>query len=386
MKYQFSLRQRIRKRPWLARFALMAWAASLACPASAAGPQLGDLAPAQVFAAPQISNAPAQPLPDRPAIDDLFIGMDEPPAEATPDIPYDIFWKPGDSTSWLRNKPSTVSPGLRGSRGWRRAPRLGARWAGKSDHPWTYGTSNWRYADTEGFSVTLGNEDIAVPAWGNATRLGGISISQSSLVSAGDAHRWQYTMAIGALDYSSSQEDLNFGPTASNTVLRYGLSPALTLESQLELAPDLMTSGIGGQYQTRWGAWSAGVARANQGLYKGWRYQAAYSVDLADTLRLSWLNERHTEGFSDLSRYQNGGGLSPGGMRQKWMATMPLGRWGDLSGSYESARTSLGDQQRSFGFTQQFWYSPNLRVGLRAERELISGDYDIAIRFSVPIY
>jgi len=379
--------------PVTARIALPALLGAFACPGAwAAGPQLADLAPARAFAAPQISVAPPRPLPDRPAMDDLFIGMEEPvpQAEPTPDISYDFFWKPSAEPAWNRGTSSAASPGLRETRNWRRASRLGARWVGKSDRPWTFGASNWRYADAQGLSVTLGNEEIAAPAWGNSARLGGISVSQSSLVSAGDAHAWQYTMAVGALDYSTGQEDLNYGPKAGNTVVRYGLSPAFTLESQLELAPNLMTSGIGGQYQTDWGAWSAGVARASQGLYKGWRYQASYSVDLADTLRLSWLNERHTEGFADLSRYQNGaaapGAAAPGGIRQRWTATVPMGRWGDVSGTYESARTSLGEQQRSFGFTQQFWYSPNLRVGLRAEREVVSGDYDIGIRFSVPIY
>src|SRR3546814_6662753 len=84
---------------------------------------------------------------------------------------------------------------------------------------------------------------------------------------------------------------------------------------------------------------------------QGWRYQAAYKVNLLDDLQLSWLNERHTAGFTDLSRYQDG--VSPGGMRQRWTATVPTGRWGDVSGVYENEYSSTGNTRRSFGVSQQ---------------------------------
>lgn len=377
------------------RIAALLWGAGLACvpawqPACAASPQLRDLAPVQVYAAPPVSVDPPRPLPDTPGTEPMFSGMPySSPEAATPDIPYDFFWGKEDAGSWRRHRLSGASPGLRGTRGWQRpARRSRAPWlARQGDKSWTLGASNWRYSSKEGLDVTLGNEEIVVPAWGNSARLGGVSISQSSLAGSGDSQSWQYSMSVGALDYSSDSNpnDLTFGPTASNTVLRYGVSPEFTLESQLEVAPDLVTSGLGGNYQTRWGVWSAGVARASYGLYKGWRYQAAYTVDVLDDLQVTWLNERHTEGFSDLSRYRDGQ-ASPGGIRQKWTATVPLGRWGDVSGNYENEYSATGNIRRSFGVGQQFWYSPNLRIGVKAERELITGDYDIGIRFSVPIY
>jgi len=377
------------------RMAALLCCAGMACapawrPAWAAGPQFRELAPVQVFAAPQISVEPPRPLPDTPGTEPMFSGMPYAGQEtAAPDIPYSFFRDKDDAAAWRRQRVSGASPGLRGARGWQRpARRLRSPWlARQDDTPWTLGASNWRYSSKEGLDVTLGNEQIVVPTWGNSAKLGGVSISQSSLAASSDGQTWQYSMSIGALDYSSdgNPNDLTYGPTASNTVLRYGLSPDLTLESQLELAPDMVTSGLGGNYHTRWGVWSAGVARASYGLYKGWRYQAAYTVDVMDDLQLSWLNERHTAGFTDLSRYRDGQ-ASPGGIRQKWTATVPLGRWGDVSGIYENEYSATGNTRRSFGLGQQFWYSPNLRIGLKAERELVSGDYDIGIRFSVPIY
>jgi outer membrane usher protein FimD/PapC len=217
--------------------------------------------------------------------------------------------------------------------------------------------------------------------------MGGISVSQTSSANSNDAQAWRYTMSVGALDYSASQAqgDLEYGPTAGNTVLSYQLDPQLTLESQLEMAPELLTTGIGGQYKTKdWGAWSAGVARASYGLREGWRYQTAYTVDVMDDLKLSWVNESRSAGFADLSRYQDASAAAAG-VTQRLTATVPMGRWGDLAGTYENSRSSVGDTQHNFGVTQQFWYSPNLRIGLQAQRELMTGDYDVGIRFSVPI-
>lgn len=348
-----------------------------------------DLAPIRLYAVPEVSVDPPRPLPD-PA-DDEFASAGSPDVAAAPDtlaipdIPYDYFWDETDFRQWHKIKVSSASPGLAGSRGWRRTPRLRARWLSTpSQDPWTFGASNWRYAGEQGLGVSLGNNEIAVPTWGNAARMGGISVSQSSQAGS-DSQRWQYAMSVGALDYSASQPqgDLIYGPTASNTVLRYQINPQVTLESQLETAPDLITTGVGGRYVNEWGAWSAGIAKANYGMHQGWRYQAAYEVDVLEDLQLSWLSERHTTGFTDLSRYADG--ISTGGVRQQVSASVPLGRWGDVVGRYESSQPLVGDAQRSFGLTQQFWYSPNLRVGLTAERQLVSGDYDVGIRFSVPI-
>ncbi|MBF6618516.1 MAG: hypothetical protein ITG07_17550 [Candidimonas sp.] len=365
---------------------VLALACSLPGPtANADAPRFENLSPVQVYAAPQISVSPPTPLPDPVAPEAMFL---EP--LGLPDTGRDIdsyLWRPGDGRQWRRGKVADTSPGLRGARGWRRSPRLKSPVSAGSSLPWQFGTSNWRYAGEDGWSLTLGAEEIAVPTWSNAARLGGVSISQSSLSNANALGSWEYAMSVGVLDATSGQDqgDLDYGPTASNTVLRYGISPEFTLESQLELASDLVTSGLGGEYEGEWGVWSAGVARASYGLYKGWRYQTGYTVNVLDDLQLSWKNERHTAGFTDLSRYQDGG-IAPGGIRQQWSATVPLGRWGDVSGVYETERSALGSKKHSFGFGQQFWYSPNLRVGLRAEREFVTGDYDIGIHFSVPIF
>jgi hypothetical protein len=343
----------------------------------------------QLFAVPEVASAEPTPLP--PTQTDFFsVGSAWDANDAwTLDTAYRSFRMADDASRPLRYSGLRARMGRTGAYSGVGLKSRKARWLpATSSDPWTFGARNWRYSAEGGLDVTLGSDDIISPVWGASSRLGGVSISQTSVVDSTEAGSWRYALAVGALDYAPgpAQGDLSYGPTASSSVLSYGLSPQLTLESQIEVAPDLMTTGLGGHYRSkRLGALSLGVARAQHEVQQGWRYKTAYEVDLIDDLQLSWISERHDSGYADLSRYRDMG-ATDGGVRHEWTATMGLGRWGDLTGSYENARSFGGEARRSFGLTQQFWYSPNLRIGVRAERESVSGDYDIAVRFSVPIY
>lgn len=261
----------------------------------------------------------------------------------------------------------------------RPAPRPGAL------SLWSLGDRNWRYRGDSGLGITLGSTEVGTPVLGSTATLGGVRISQASLVGDDDVNQWSLSMALGALDYSSGPgaADLSYGPTAANTVIRYGLSPRVSLESEVQVAPDLVTTSLGGLYDAkRWGRLHAGVARGKLGGDAGWRYQTAYDVNVTDALQLSVRNEWNAPGFADLGHYRDG---VTGGVRRRWAATVPTRHWGDVSGTYESFRPTGGTPTERFGFSQQFWYSPNLRIGVEAQREVASGDYDIGIRFSVPI-
>src|SRR5690606_40369335 len=52
-----------------------------------------------------------------------------------------------------------------------------------------------------------------------------------------------------------------------------------------------------------WGAWRVGVAKATRDLHEGWRYRVGYDVSLIEDIKLSWLTEQRSGGFSDLSNY-----------------------------------------------------------------------------------
>src|SRR3546814_6113009 len=93
------------------RIAVLPWSVGLVCalawhPGRAASPQLRDLAPAQVFAAPQIHVAPPRPLPDTPGTEPMFSGMGYVDPESAPDIPYSFFWQEEDTNAWRRRHVS----------------------------------------------------------------------------------------------------------------------------------------------------------------------------------------------------------------------------------------------------------------------------------------
>lgn len=248
---------------------------------------------------------------------------------------------------------------------------------------WQFGERNWQYAADSGLAVRLGSSDVGSSVLtGNAT-LGGLHIRQSDLVDQHDGS-WSVSFALGALDYSSDDKgDLAYGPAAANTVINYGLNEHVALESAVQVAPDMVTTTLGGRFDAGdLGRLRAGVAHGSLGEHDGWRYQAAYDIELAGDVRLSVRNEWDAPGFADLAHYR--GGVASG-VRRNWQATVPTRHWGDISGTYETFQPTIGSASERFGFTQQFWYSPNLRIGLQAQREVGTGDYDIGIRFSVPI-
>lgn len=248
---------------------------------------------------------------------------------------------------------------------------------------WRLGERSWQYSADEGLAVRLGSGEVGSSVLAGSATLGGLHVRQSTLADQNDG-QWSVSFALGALDYSGSGKgDLEYGPAAANTLINYGLNEHLAFESAVQVAPDLVTTTLGGRLDTGdFGRFRAGVAHGSLGEQDGWRYQAVYDVQLADDLHLSVRNEWNNPGFADLAHYR--GGVTPG-TRRNWQATVPTRRWGDISGSYETFRPVAGTATERFGFTQQFWYSPNLRIGLQAKREVGTGDYDIGIRFSVPI-
>ncbi len=363
------------------RFFMVLLSGVCSAPVLASGPNIRDLAPFQLYPVSEPSVGPAVPLPEPESLAEGFYGLG---SDQDVDVigDYDVFWRQEDFQKWRWGRLGGSATQAQ----WKRGPRTHAAWLPRaSTDPWTLGVSNWRYAGERGLDVTLGSHQLMVPSWSSAARLGGISVAQSDRSSMGN---WDYALALGALDYAPAQQqgDLVYGPTASNALLRYGLSPRLTLESQLETAPGLLTAGLGAQYRTPgWGALHAGISQASTDQPSGWKYQAAYEVDVTDSLNVSWLGAAYTQGYADLGHYQQGAANLAGG-RQQVAARLSLGRWGDVGGVYENTRNSLGAIKRSFGLTQQLSYSSNLLIGFKAQREVHSGDYDIGLHLSVPIH
>jgi hypothetical protein len=343
---------------------------------SASSSALQKLAPVQVYAAPQVSVEAPIPLPDA----DLF--QDRDPGKSLSErfadsLAFDLSYV-RDAAQRV-SSPAAVRPSQK--------PVVFSSL--NSNVGWSLGAENWRLRRSDGLNVALGSGASKAPDWGNSARLGGIALSRSLSDGMAAEGEWQYSVALGALDYSRGQGTsgaLVYGPTASDSLIRYGVTRDFTLETQMQAAPDLMVVGVGGEYSLQeWGAWSAGVAKASHQMSDGWRYRVGYDVSLFDTLELSWVNEQRSGGFTDLTRYRNFS-VDAGRQSNQWAATLPMGRWGDLRGSYEEVGGQMGLVKQTFGLTQQFWYSPNLRIAIKADRELISGDYGVALRFSLPIH
>lgn len=256
-----------------------------------------------------------------------------------------------------------------------------------SSDTWELGAGNWRYKGGDGTDLTVGSYAPRGFVWGGGARLGGVALTRSLTDGAVPENRWQYGVVLGALDYTdaaASSGALAYGAGASDVVVRYGVDSDLTLETQMQWAPDMITAGIGGRYSTPWGAWRAGVAKATHDLNDGWRYRVGYDVSLVDDVKLSWLNEQRSGGFADLSNY-SGFKADSGQSRNLVSTSIPLGRWGTLRGSYERVASQSAPVKQQLVVGQQFWYSPNLRVSLSARREHISGDYGVGFELALPI-
>lgn len=253
---------------------------------------------------------------------------------------------------------------------------------------WSLGARNWRYISSSGYGVTLGNASSLAPAWSQSVRLAGVGIHRAPGLGREPGDGWAYAIAVGALDDSTdtlSSSDLTYGPAAYDASAKHAVNPNLTLASQAQGTSDLFALGLGGEYSMNdWGSWALGVSMARGPAEDGWRYQLGYKVDVFSDWRLSWVNEQRGEGYSDLSSYRENA-LACGCVRNQWQLSLPVGRWGKLSGTYEQLDRAVQESERTFGLMQQFWYSPHLRVRLEANRNIVMGTYGLGAKFSVPL-
>ena len=336
---------------------------------------------------------PAMPLARLAGEQASSAGTTDNPPEYVPDIPYSYFWRKQDglrlrSAAHARRQAiSEHSPGLLGGFELPTIETPETRWQPKpSGGGWGSAAVRWGAQLDDQTRLILGNSEIVTPVWNERLKLSGVSLSQSFLAGNEDESQWNYSLALGALDQSASgANDLDFGPTAGALALNYDYNDNVSLQTRTEVASDLIMSGFAGQYDLGWlGRWRSGISRSNRGMQQGWRYRAAADFDLTEDLSLVWMGERYTDGFMDIHRYA-GNNAAPGA-RQRWSASWDVGRWGTWSGSFESVQGKEGTEHRRFGLSQQFWYTPKLRVGLHAERDVLSDDYDIGLRFSFPLY
>lgn len=253
---------------------------------------------------------------------------------------------------------------------------------------WSLGARSWRYAGSAGYGIAIGNEATRAPAWGRSVRLAGVSVHGRLPGSASDARRWRYAAAAGRLDESGgtvASGGLEYGPLAYDVSSEYAVGPGLSLASQVQGMPELLALGLGGTYTTEdWGSVALGVSRSQESLDSGWRYQMGYRFDVFSDLELSWVNERRGAGYVDLASYRQDP-LACDCVRHEWQLSVPMGRWGSLSGTYERRRRAREGLEQSLGLAQGFQWGPHLEVRLEASGNIATGAYGLGARFAVPL-
>lgn len=253
------------------------------------------------------------------------------------------------------------------------------------------GERNLTYRNVEGPSVSLGTLTPFSPAWSSAATIGGVQVS--NLTTSSDA-----TVPEGKLGYSSvwgridntdpglTAGGVQYGPTAGSNSLRYGVTPDITLEGQVQSAHALTATGLGTTYSMgEWGTLQGGATQSRFDTSQGWRYSLGYNVKVFDTLKLGYGNELTSSGYGDLSTYQDGA-TATAQWRNTFSAGLPISGWGELSGTYSGLRDTTGEMlERRYGISQSMMLSPNVRLAVGADHDVVSGDYGVNMQLTMPI-
>ncbi|OZI26930.1 hypothetical protein CAL26_04695 [Bordetella genomosp. 9] len=253
------------------------------------------------------------------------------------------------------------------------------------------GDRSLTYRSVDGPSVSLGSLTPFAPAWSSAAAIGGVQVSNLSASS-------DSTVPEGKLGYSSVWGRINntdpavtaggvqYGAPAGSNAVRYGLTPDVTLEGQVQSARALTTTGLGTTYSLGdWGTLQGGATQSHFDTSQGWRYNLGYNVKVFDTVRLGYGNELTSSGYGDLSTYQDGA-TATSQFRNTFSAGLPISGWGELSGTYSGLRDTSGEMlERRYGISQSMMLSPNVRLAVGADHDVITGDYGVNMQLSMPL-
>lgn len=253
------------------------------------------------------------------------------------------------------------------------------------------GDRSLTYRNVEGPSVSLGSLTPFSPAWSSAATIGGVQVS--NLTTSSDS-----TVPEGKLGYSSvwgridntdpglTAGGVQYGAPAGSNAVRYGLTRDLTLEGQVQSAHALTTTGLGTTYSMgQWGTLQGGAAQSRFDTSEGWRYSVGYNVKLFDTLKLGYGNELTSSGYGDLASYQDGA-TPTSQWRNTFSAGVPISGWGEFSGTYSGLRDTSGEMlERRYGISQSMMLSPNVRLAVGADHDVVTGDYGVNMQLTMPI-
>ncbi len=312
-------------------------------------------------------------------------GLSEAQTVATWPLSAQRQWRLGGLAGGQRGSLPNTS--LRYSQAPQSAPTLAAPPAGSSMSArglglanWDIGRNNWRYQGDR-LGLTLGSTQVDNGST-SQTVLGGFRLGTGTT----SGSSWDASLAAGAIDRTSGTEggDLDYGPMAGQAALSWRPQDVWSVDSSVQAAPGMVNTTLGTQMDAGdLGAFRLGMAHGGMHSVRGWGVQTGYEVRLFDRVDLSFDTGRQSTGYADLGNYAQG--PASGTMSRRFSAGMAGPMHGTITGTYESYNDVGGQPHQRFGFNQQFWYSPNLRVGVKAQRETVTGDYDVGLSLSVPI-
>ncbi|MFY3665994.1 fimbrial protein, partial [Achromobacter ruhlandii] len=230
------------------------------------------------------------------------------------------------------------------------------------------GDRNWVYRNTTGPSFSVGNINANAPTWGSSAPVGGLQISNLPSTTAPLAEgSFGYSSSLGRLnrmDPSATSGAVDYGASVGNSTVRYGLTPVLTLEGQMQSAPSLTTRGMGTTYAAGdYGTFQAGATQSSFDAASAWRYRFGYSVDVADAVNLGYTNEQIGAGFGDLSTYSSGVAAAPQ-TRNTLTAGVPITGWGTLSGTYSGLHEGSALAEQRVGLSHSMFVAPKVKLAV----------------------
>lgn len=254
----------------------------------------------------------------------------------------------------------------------------------------TTDTRTMTYRNESGQTVAVGSVASNTPWWGQSTQIGGVQLSNWSSSSARTLSQGQfgYSSMVGRIDntdLSAGAGKLDYGATAGSSSLRYGVTPSMTLESQVETAPTLTAMGLGTTYTAgTLGTFQVGATQSTYERSDARRYRLGYSVDLAHSVTVSYVNEQIDQGFSDLATYEDGA-AGARQTRNTLTAGIPISGWGTFSGTYSGLQENNASAERRYGVQHSMALAPRVRMALGADREVVSGEYKMGVKLTMPV-
>ena len=227
------------------------------------------------------------------------------------------------------------------------------------------------------------------PFWGSAAPVGGLQISNwTGSGAALPEGRFGYSSSVGRLNRmapGASSGAVDYGASVGSGTVRYGLTPALTVEGQMQSAPTLTTRGMGTTYQAGdYGTIQAGATQSSFDAVNAWRYRFGYNVDVSENLNLGYTNEQIGAGFGDLSSY-GGGGVGTAQTRNTLSAGVPIHGWGTLSGTYSGLREGTTLSSQRVGLAHSMFVAPTVKLAVGADRDILTGNYEWRANLSMPV-